>query len=96
MRRTAIRFRRSPHVIAFWRGARLTIVNYATRQSVGANAWVCRMLDYCGEWRTLKEIQAAAGLPSATELEKLIRALVSRTLLTRSDTAPDAPITVLW
>ena len=63
--------------------------NYATGRRVGATPSLCRLLDYCSEWRGPDEIAAALDLRDARPLTALVRRLVSRSLLERSDRAED-------
>jgi len=94
-RRTRIRFRRSPHLVAYWRAGSLVILNYATRTPATADPFVCSILDFCNEWRT--HAQIASGLPAADPelLPVLLDKLVELSLLVRSDPSGDSRMTAM-
>lgn len=91
-RRTAVRFRRSPHLVAYWRARSLFIVNFATRATSQTNPLICEILDVCGEWRTLRQIEA--GIPAARSplLRRLLDRLVELSLLVSSEGPPDSRV----
>jgi SagB-type dehydrogenase family enzyme len=82
-------FRRSRHLVLYWRGSRLVVHNYATGQRAGATASLCRLLDCCSEWKTRDEIASALDI-SARVLAPLLRRLVAQSMLARSDRAEDS------
>ena len=82
---TDARVRRSPHLVLYWRGETLVVRNYATGRSAAANALICRVLDFCAEWRTLAAIGREVGDERSPLLAKLVAALVARSFLHRSD-----------
>ena len=63
VRRTAVQFRRSPHLVAYWRNGSLRICNYATQTTVDAGHLVCELLDFCNDWRTLEDTRARGCRP---------------------------------
>ena len=78
------RLRRARHIVLYWRGSRLVVHNYATGRRVQMTPPLCQLLHCCSEWRTLDEIATALGL-SEKLLRPLIKRLVARSLLERSD-----------
>src|SRR6185503_4387261 len=52
-RRQIPRVKRSPHLIAHWRGSQLVIRNYALGTASLCNPLVCAVLDLCSDWQTL-------------------------------------------
>jgi SagB-type dehydrogenase family enzyme len=85
----AIRVRRARHLVAYWRRGRLILHNYASGERVGANPLLCRVLDFCGEWRTSDQIRSALGLGDGPLALGLIRQMTARSLLERSDRRRD-------
>ena len=81
----AARIRRSPHLVLYWRGETLVVRNYATGQTAAADALICRLLDFCGEWRTLAVVGRELGGEQSPLLAKVVAALVARSFLHRSD-----------
>ena len=84
-----VRVRRSPHLVVYWRGDTLVVCNYATGCSAPANALICRLLDFCSEWRTLSAVGLAIGDRPSRLLAKVVAALVARSFLHRSDRPAD-------
>ena len=83
--KTERRVRRSRHLVLYWRGDRLIVHNYATGARMQGDALLCRLLEYCGDWRTADDIRLRLSLGSAPVVRALLARLVSRGLLDRSD-----------
>ena len=83
--RTSNRFRRSPHLVGYWRAGSFVVVNFATRSTSQASPFIIEILDFCGEWRTLHEIEATVAGAHSPRLADLLALLVDRTLLQASD-----------
>jgi len=86
--RAAVRFRRAAHLVVYWRAGRLIVSNYATGRRAHAAPALLHLLDICATWKTTAEIGGALGMP-ARNLAPLVRRLVERSLLDRSDRATD-------
>jgi SagB-type dehydrogenase family enzyme len=82
----ALRVRRSPHLVLYWRSGRLVVRNYATNATAGVPPEIATVLDFCGEWRRPAEI-AAFFRTTARDVAPLIQRLLDRTFLERSDRA---------
>jgi SagB-type dehydrogenase family enzyme len=80
-----VRWRRSPHLVAFWRGGDLVFHNYATNRAAPATPIVCSLLDFCGDWRGRGEIRDALPEADAGLVDALVRKLAALTFLQRSD-----------
>jgi SagB-type dehydrogenase family enzyme len=87
-RRQTLRVKRSPHLIAHWRGSRLVIRNYALGTASLANPLVCAVLDLCSEWQTVDALNGALPAVSAL-LPELVTRLIDRSLLMRWDRRQD-------
>jgi SagB-type dehydrogenase family enzyme len=81
--------------VIYWRRGTLVIRNYATARTAEADPFICRLLDFCREWRTAEEIGAAIGAPDSPLLPKLIHRLVAGSFLVRSDGPADARETAM-
>ena len=92
MRRAAAKFRRAPHLVAYWRAGSLRICNYATRQTAHASPLVCEILDSCNDWRTLEEIAHGLSAGPSPLVPALVDRLVGLSLLQRSDEQVDPRI----
>ena len=87
--RTSKRFRRSRHLVGYWRAGSFFVVNFATRSTSETSPLVLGILDCCSEWRTLQQIQAAVEGARSPRLAELLALLVDRTLLDASDRSVD-------
>jgi SagB-type dehydrogenase family enzyme len=95
VRRTAARFRRSPHLVAYWRNGSLRICNYATQTTVDAGHLVCELLDLCDDWRTLDDIAHGLSAGPSPQIPTLVDRLVGLSLLQRSDRPVDSRVTAM-
>jgi len=91
--RATVRYRRSPHLVAHWHQGSLRIVNYATRHTTEADPLVCELLNFCGEWRTLPEIEHDLSVGDSSLIPVLLDRLVGFSLILRSDRPVDSRIT---
>lgn len=89
LRGRRLRVKRSPHLVAYWRGSRLVIRNYAVGTASLANPLVCAVLDLCSDWQTLDTLSDALPFEISQRLPKLVTRLVDRSLLMRSDRPQD-------
>jgi SagB-type dehydrogenase family enzyme len=89
-RRRGPRVRRSPHLVAYWRGGSLFFRNYATRQSARSTPFICGILDACHDWRTLSELARAVGVKHSTGLAALVDRLVACSFLESSEEPVDS------
>jgi SagB-type dehydrogenase family enzyme len=88
-RRQVISFRRSPHLVAFWRGGTLVVSNYATRVSAEVTPLVCQLLDVCSSWTTPEEIGSALEIRQPALVAELVGRLTRLSFLERSDRERD-------
>jgi SagB-type dehydrogenase family enzyme len=88
-RRQILRVKRSPHLIVHWRGSQLVIRNYALGTASRCNPLVCAVLDLCSEWQTLDALKDALPPGISDRVPTLVRRLIDRSLLMRSDRRQD-------
>jgi SagB-type dehydrogenase family enzyme len=81
---SAAKFRRSPHLVSFWRGRFLFVRNYATDRECIVPPSATQQLDFFAEWRTLSEFAARSGLP-VSAAKRAIARLLGEGLLHASD-----------
>jgi len=81
-----VRYRRSPHVVFYWRGGRFIAHNYAARTVVRARPIVCEVLDYFDQWRS-SEALLAERPRLRDDLQTLLGLLVNSSLLECEDRA---------
>jgi SagB-type dehydrogenase family enzyme len=86
---TTLRVKRSPHLVAHWRANQLVIRNYALGAASLVNPLACAVLDLCSEWQTLDALKEALSPAVSAVLPKLVKRLIDRSLLIRSDRPRD-------
>jgi len=91
--RTPKRFRRSPHLVGYWRTDSFAVMNFATRNTSPATSLIFEILDFCGEWRTLRQVESAIPGARSRHLGDLLGLLVDRALLQASDRPVDPRVT---
>ena len=87
-RRAAVRLRRSPHLVLYWRGDRLRLYNYATGRAIDATPDLCSILDFCTDWRTSADVAAALAVTPSLAA-RLLRRLTTLGVIERSDRRSD-------
>lgn len=88
MVRRPFKVRRSPHLVAYWRGSSLLISNYATRMTTEGTPVVCELLHVCDSWISIDAIRGRTNAGGSV-LPAIIQRLIDLTLLDRSDRPPD-------
>ncbi len=83
--RGAVLYRRSPHLVAHWLSGQLVFRNYATGIDTAANPLLVRILHLFNDWRSPASLLEELGGGDRASLERLLRTLVRRSLLRRSD-----------
>ncbi len=91
--RRAVRFRRAPHLVLYWRNDSFVARNYATNDIAPVDSFVCTVLDFCAEWKTLDDIRRAIG--DSPWLTRLLRVLAARSLLQLSDRPHDPRVNAM-
>lgn len=82
------RYRRSPFLVAYWKGTRLLVHNYASSRVVEIAPDLWRTLQACGVWRSLDDLAAELHIPH-TVVRVFVRVLTAQSLLQRSDARAD-------
>ena len=88
-RGSAVRYRRSAHVVCHWTGDGFVLVNFATRLQTVGSPLTAEVLDFFGDWQTIGALCAHLSRYSPASLDAAVRILEKCTLLERSD-APRA------
>lgn len=83
--RRAIRYRRSPHLVCYWKWGEFVFRNFATNRLAGATPVACDVLNFFTDWKPLSALCASKRSVDRDALAKLVEALVEATLLERSD-----------
>jgi SagB-type dehydrogenase family enzyme len=88
-RRSAVTYRRSPHLVSFWRRGSFVIFNYATRQTATADPLVLQVLNACDRWQTLEQIRRHLPSEPPAVVGVLVGRLLELGLFERGDRPPD-------
>lgn len=83
------RYRRSPHLVCYWRGPALVVHNYATGTAAEATALVCELLDFCASWRSTHAIRRFLPDTTPALAERLLARLVHLSFLQQSGRPAD-------
>jgi SagB-type dehydrogenase family enzyme len=83
-----LRFRRSPHVVAFWNGAYVVLHNYATGRRAAGGSALYAVADACFSWVSLEEIRARRRELTRAAVRMLVSDLLHADVLHRSDRKP--------
>jgi len=94
MVRRPIKVRRSPHVVAYWRGNSLFISNYATRVTTEGTPVVCELLHACDAWIAIDAIRERTNAGGSL-MPAIVERLVDLPLLDRSDRPRDPRSTAM-
>jgi SagB-type dehydrogenase family enzyme len=81
-------YRRSPHLVFYWKDGTLVAHNYASRTRLEAQPVVCDVLHFFDRWRSCGDLLADKPRLRQSDLLQLLDLLVQRSLLMRSDRAP--------
>lgn len=83
-----LRFRRSPHLVAFWKNGALVVENFATGRLVQIDPLVAHVLNACDTWQTAATLANVAPVLSRRTLGQLLLRLARESMLQRSDRKP--------
>lgn len=84
------RFRRSRHVVCYWKDDEFILHNYATGRIASATPLVCDVLDFFDNWRLAGDLLASVAAADRALLGRLVRQLERASLLQRDD-VPENP-----
>ena len=84
-----VRFRRSPFVVLYWRGARLVAHDYARGHAADISPALATALHACADWQTIAGLERALGVTGARAAD-FARVLLSHGFVRRAGSKPDA------
>lgn len=87
--RAAIKYRRSSHLVVFWRRGALVAFNYATNQTVGVTPLIIQILGACDDWQPMPALQRELASQPPELVAMLVEQICAVGLLERSDRGPD-------
>jgi SagB-type dehydrogenase family enzyme len=74
-------YRRSPFLVSYWIGPVLVFENYVKRQRTAGDAFVCEILEFCGDGKTFDELSERFSELGQRALRAGIRQLLKCSLL---------------
>ena len=84
-----VRYQRCASVVIYWLGGRLVYENFAVGSRITAEPFVCSMLEFCGEGRSLAEVQLHLKQYDKDSVRRTLEELCAHGLLERSDRKRD-------
>jgi SagB-type dehydrogenase family enzyme len=87
-----VKFRRLATLVVYWQQNQLVLENYAQQSKITAEPLTCAILDYCWEWRTLREICRFLEKYSEPSVARSLKELCVKGVLERSDQKPGARV----
>ena len=78
------RYRRCASVVIYWQNGRLVFHNFAVGSRITAEPFVCSMLEFCGEGRSLAEVQLHLKQYDKDSVRRTLEELCAHGLLERS------------
>ena len=87
-----VKFRRVATLVVYWQQNQLVLENYAQQSKITAEPLTCAILDYCWEWRTLREICRFLEKYSEPSVARSLKELCVKGVLERSDQKPGARV----
>jgi SagB-type dehydrogenase family enzyme len=90
-----VRYRRLSPLVSYWQGDQLVFENFAIRQRITADAIICEILQFCSEWRSLREVESHLKKYSKSSLRETLNQLWLHGLLARSDKKCDPRVKLM-
>lgn len=81
----AVRYRRVPHLVAYWRGTDFIVCDYVTRTEVVTAPALVDLFHFLGEWRPFTALSQRFPQVSTEALRRALRLLVAAHHVERSD-----------
>jgi SagB-type dehydrogenase family enzyme len=70
-----LRYRRSLHIVLYWRGSELVFENFARGSRISAAPVVCEILDACSNWRSPGELASTLAAYNIRSVRSTLRQL---------------------
>jgi len=86
--RDAVRYRRAPFVISYWRTDQLVFENFLERRRITANPLTSTVLHFFDRWRPLRELFTALQEYTPASLRNAVRSLARHSFLQRHGQGP--------
>jgi SagB-type dehydrogenase family enzyme len=90
-----MKYRRGRFLVLYWEQDELVFENYALRKRISADPLLCRILNFCGEWRTTQAIAKYLEGYSEHSVSEALKRLHQGGVLDRSDCKPAAAETAM-
>jgi SagB-type dehydrogenase family enzyme len=88
--RDAVRYRRAPFVISYWRTHQLVFENFLERRRITANPLTSAVLHFFDRWRPLRDLFGALQEYTPASLRQAVRSLARHSFLQRHGQSPVA------
>jgi SagB-type dehydrogenase family enzyme len=81
----AVRYRRAPHLVSYWRRADFIVCDYVGRTEIVTAPALLDLLNYLTEWRSFRAVMRRFPAVSTNALRRALRLLVAANHVQRSD-----------
>jgi len=81
-------YRRSPHLVCYWKNGTFRFHNYATGKVSPASLIACEILEFFQDWKPAAVFYAAQPTVDRATLRRTVAVMVKANLLQRSDASP--------
>jgi SagB-type dehydrogenase family enzyme len=89
------RFRRVAPLVLYWHDDRLLFDNFAIKKQITADPVVCSILQFCGDWRSVREIESDLRRYDPKSVQRTVRQLYANGMLERAGDHRDPRLTLM-
>jgi SagB-type dehydrogenase family enzyme len=90
-----VKYRRAAPLVIYWQDEELVFENYALRTRISADALVCSILNFCGQWRTVRSVHSHLGAYDEASVRKTLEQLFEHGVLERSNATADPRVSAM-
>lgn len=87
------KYRRVAPLVLYWQNNQLIFDSFAMQRKITADPVVCSILQFCGEWRSVGELESHFSQYRPASLRQVLRQLHAKGLLERYGDKPDSRMT---
>lgn len=91
MSHDAVRYRRAPHLVSYWRRSDFIVCDYVSRREVASAPALLELLHFLDRWRSFRDVTRRFPDVSARSLRRALRLLVKTSHVHQSDNVERAP-----
>lgn len=81
----AVRYRRAPHLVSYWRRSDFIVCDYVSRTEIATAPALLDLLDFLGSWRSFRAVRRRFPDVTGRALQRALRLLVKANQVQRSN-----------